>query len=281
MEHPRRPPAPAPSLGVVGLIAGLEATWASLGRLARRLRASEWGLATACPGWDVADQLAHIVGFEAALAGRGQPVHQLPGDLPHVTDDFRRWVECQIDVRRGRPPGALRDELADVAAARSSQLRAAAASGDDTAVTAAMESTQPLARMLPVRLADVWIHEQDIRRATGRCGHVTGPVPRQVLAQMLNAVAKAMATRRVLDEGVRVGLVITGPTPANAGIEVTDGRGRISAHDPGAASATLTCSFDTFIALAAGRIAPSCALARVDGDEALGRRILAHLTVTP
>ena len=44
-------------------------TWSALAALGRQLEPAEWELPTECPGWQVRDHCAHVVGTESALLG--------------------------------------------------------------------------------------------------------------------------------------------------------------------------------------------------------------------
>src|SRR5215472_13096239 len=66
---------------------GLAETWASLAEACHELSGNEWALPTECPGWDVKDQLSHLIGIERALMGEAPP--EWDGPLgAHVKNDF-------------------------------------------------------------------------------------------------------------------------------------------------------------------------------------------------
>ena len=55
-------------------VAALGEVWASLSDLLGELSDEEWSLPTPLPGWNVQDNVSHIVGTEAMLAGEPGPV---------------------------------------------------------------------------------------------------------------------------------------------------------------------------------------------------------------
>src|SRR5258708_2549828 len=53
--------------------AALGGTWGGLAEVSAELSDTEWGLRTECPGWDVKDQLSHLVGIERSIMGDPVP----------------------------------------------------------------------------------------------------------------------------------------------------------------------------------------------------------------
>jgi uncharacterized protein (TIGR03083 family) len=59
--------------------------YTSLSALVEELDEDQWHRPTGCAGWDVKDQVAHVVSLEGLLAGDPYPSgHELPDDLQHV-----------------------------------------------------------------------------------------------------------------------------------------------------------------------------------------------------
>ena len=86
---------------------------------------AQWRAQTPCPGWSVADVVAHIVDIEQVLAGSPRPDHVPDWDAAsHVTGDFDRFTEVGVDYRRSQPKDAVLAELADTIAVRRAQLDA-------------------------------------------------------------------------------------------------------------------------------------------------------------
>jgi uncharacterized protein (TIGR03083 family) len=265
---------------MVAMVPLLEATWASLGKLGAGLHAADLARPTGCPGWTVFDQFAHLAGFEAALAGRVDPPIDLPAAVAEGKDDFGQMVERQVAVRRGRPFAEILAELAAVAAERVPFYRQAAAAGDDTVVPGPF-GDQPLKRMLPVRLADVWIHEQDIRRALGPAGQaaVGGQAAAAVITQLLGALRGVLAG--VCPDGTLVALTVEGPAGGAAQYAVRGGRVGDATPADGDPAVSLRFAPEQFVALAAGRTDADARSVAVAGDQALAAAILARMAVTP
>jgi len=80
----------------------LTETWDGLAQVTSELSSAEWARPTECPGWDVKDQLSHVIGIERSIMGEAAPEWDGPlGD--HVRNDFAAQHEPWIAVRRSRP----------------------------------------------------------------------------------------------------------------------------------------------------------------------------------
>ena len=90
----------------------LAETWEALAEVCGELSETEWALPTECPGWDVKDQLSHLIGIERAIMGEPVPEWSEPfGD--HVKNDFAATNEPFVAVRRATPGPAVRAEFVD------------------------------------------------------------------------------------------------------------------------------------------------------------------------
>ena len=98
-------------------------TWGALAEVCSELSETEWALPTECPGWDVKDQLSHLIGIERAIMG--EPVPEWDGPLgDHVKNDFAATNERFVAVRRALPGPAVRAEFVEVTTTRLAQLDA-------------------------------------------------------------------------------------------------------------------------------------------------------------
>jgi uncharacterized protein (TIGR03083 family) len=153
----------------------LEEEWQVLAELGDSLSAEDWDRPTACPGWSARDNLSHIIGTERLLAGEATPDVAL-GDTSHVRNAIGETNEAWVAARRGRPGAEVVAELREVAASRVATLRAM--SEDDwnrEGWTPA--GTDTFGRFMQIRVMDCWVHEQDIREAVDRPGHISGRAP--------------------------------------------------------------------------------------------------------
>jgi uncharacterized protein (TIGR03083 family) len=154
-------------------------------------------------GLNVQGLVGHLVGVEEAfvtvLGGGPDPAV----DLGHVSS-----TQPAADRQAGRAAQATHREWADRAAAS----LAAAAGLDPAQPVSFYGTTLPIDELLDIRAFELWIHDEDIRRATGRS--LADPDPgtlarmvRRAVALLPAGIALAGRTR----PGATARLVLTGP----------------------------------------------------------------------
>jgi uncharacterized protein (TIGR03083 family) len=242
--------------------------------LAEGLDPGEWGLPTACPGWSVKDNVAHVVSIEAMLLGRPTPEVTLPDELPHVRNDFGRVNEQWIESYRGRSTDEVVADLRKVIAERRADL-AGMDQEDFDAESFTPAGPDSYGRFMRIRVMDMWMHEQDIREAVGRPGHQEGRAPQAALDEITAALGFVVGKRAAAPPGSRVRFELTGPMARRVDVEVGD-RARVVEALAGDPTVTLTLSGHLFTRLCGGRGA-SPAEVRVDGDTRLGEAIVTHM----
>jgi uncharacterized protein (TIGR03083 family) len=258
------------------LVEQLAATWTSLDDLCADLSEDEWRRPTGCPGWTVQDNVAHLCDYEAYAVGRPRPQHE-PADAAHVKNDMGRTNEVGVDARRRRRGSEVLDELRELAAERLVQL------GGLTADDLEREVQTPIGPgsvrdLLQMRLMDTWSHEQDIRRALGRPGHVRGAAVESVLAYWFGFLPLIVAKRAGAPDGTTVAVHVG--DVAALGVGVVEGRGRPT-DLPTEPTVVLRTDPSNFAALVGGRSDADPAAVDIAGDEALGRRIVDQLGFLP
>lgn len=235
-----------------------------------------WATPTGCPGWDVHDQLAHVIGLERMMLGDPADEVELP-ELAHVRNDMGRFVEVAVEARRGRPSAGLVAEAEETFARRLAALEALPpeALGGPLAGPAGMQAKG--SQMLRTRVFDMTCHEQDVRRAVGRPGGTTGPHVDIAVEQVLRAWARRLP-EAVGAEGVLEVRVTGRPTVR---IDLADG----VIHRDGFAgepTATIELGVSDLLAVAGGRTdAPAPTDVRIEGDRDWAVRVLEHATITP
>jgi len=261
---------------VYASIENLGIVWPSIDQLCSDLPDGQWDLPTGCPGWTVKDCVFHLVDYEARALGRPAPRHE-PGPLPYLQNELGRSNEIGVDVRRARSGAAVLEEFREVTAARLAQLRQLTEADLAAQAIAPDGSSGTMAGLLTLRVMDSWSHEQDIRRATGRPGHLTGPVADEALGYFTRFLPYLVGKRAAAPEGSSVAFRIGARDPV--GVEVTGGRGRLAAdlRDP---TVSLAIPVATFAALIGGRSdAPGDT--DITGDRQLGQRVLESLGLLP
>ncbi len=269
-----------PDLVVADAVASLE----DLHSLTSSLDPEDWTRATDCPGWDVHDVVAHVVGFEAMLDGSPTPGQVL--DETHVHNEIgainQAWIESLRDVE----PAALLDDLRALADRRRQEL-AARPPEDFEALTWSPVGEVPLARFLQIRTFDVWFHEQDVREATSRPGGLDGPVAERALTELTSALGYVVGKRGEVPDGDSVRFVLASDPSSSDGrpeivIDVAvRGRARVVDDLEGDPTAVVETDLATFTRLAGGRRDPQELLdsgrVRISGDAELGDRVVRNL----
>lgn len=260
-------------------VENLGRTWTSIEALCASLSEEQWKRPTALPGWSVQDNLSHLVDYESRALGRPGPDHT-PPDLGHTRNAIGRSNEVGVDYRRRWTGEQVLAEFREVTTARLAQLRSL--TDDDMARpvdTPAGPGT--VADMLTLRVMDTWTHEQDIRTALRRPGHLEGPVVDQSLAHFTGFLPYLVGKRAGAPDGARVVVEIAGHDPI--AIEVVDRRARRTDTVPADPDVTVRTDVATFAALVNGRVDASDAgldeHIEIIGDQVLGRAIVDNLTV--
>lgn len=260
----------------------LAEVWASLDTLCDDLTEVEWKTPTALPGWTVQDCLSHVVGVERMLLGDPQPAVDV-SHLTYVKDPFAEAMEAWVEQRRSRSGAEVLAEFREQIPRRLEHLRAMTTEDFDRPGFSPIGEV-PYRDFMGVRVFDCWMHEQDIRLALDRPGHLTGPVVDVALVRFRAALGYVIGKKAGAPEGSSVVLVTTGG-PAVSFPVVVEGRARLVDSAPAEPTVRITLPFETFVALGGGRWDAERARAAggvtIEGDQALGERVLASLAFTP
>ena len=262
------------------LVDQLGHVWTSLGTLGATLSEAEWKTPTDVPGWTVQDNLAHVTALEWMLLGRPAPDHEVPDGLPHVKNDVGRTNERFVDSRRGFAGADALAEFQEVTAERLAQLRGFGPTdfGADSFTPVGPGTVRDL---LPFRIFDAWVHEQDMRRAVNRPGHLDGPVAELAMGRLTGALPFVVGKKVAPPDGTTVVVDLGSPLGGTYAV-VVEGRARFLDQPPARATATIRMDGETFARLATGRLEPAAALAgpvTIEGDAALGRRVVEELNI--
>jgi uncharacterized protein (TIGR03083 family) len=255
----------------------LAETWGSLAEVCRELGDTEWALPTECPGWDVKDQLSHLIGIEQAIMG--EPAPEWSGPLgEHVKNDFAATNEPYVAVRRALPGPVVRDEFVAVTTARLAQLQALTAA-EWAAIGWSPMGQVPHAEFMTARVYDSWVHEQDVRRALDRPGGSGNAASDISLGRIQDAMPFVVGKKAGCADGTAVRFDVSGPgADARAfTIAVEGGRAR-PVGDEVVPTVTLSLSSIDFTRLGCGRATSEQVEAAgglgVDGDDGVGRSVL-------
>lgn len=267
--------------GADDVVETLAEEWRVLRELVGALDETQWACPTALPGWTVQDCVSHVTGTERMSMGDPSPDVEV-SHLAHVLNPFGEIVETWVEERRSWSRAEVLAEYDEQIARRIAQLRAMTADDLDAQVQS------PLGEMsyrdfLRIRIFDSWMHEQDIRRAVDVPGHLDGPVVEQALARFEAALGYVVGKKAAAPDGATVVFELEGEPHRTIAVAV-DGRANVVDSVPTDPTVRLTMPFETFVALGGGRCDAAAARsdgARVEGDAALGDRVLASMAFTP
>lgn len=249
--------------------------------LLRTLDGDDWSQPTDLPGWDVRAIAAHLAHLESELAGNPQEKVEV-APAPHIKGLLGEFTEAGVLARAGWSTDAIIDELESSVEKRYADLREdpptdAAAPGPGFAGLIGW-SWQTLLTNRPL---DLWMHEQDVRRALGRPGGLETPGAVHTAGVYARSLPFVLGKKVGAPSGTTVVVEITGAQPMvlTAGVG-EDGRGApidALSEEP---TCRLVMDFETWIMLTGGRRSADEVQVDVHGDSALGRAVLDNLGVT-
>lgn len=239
-----------------------------------------WATPTDLAGWDIHAVAAHVAHLEALLAGAEHDDVEI-GNAPHAKGMMGQFTEQGVVGRRDRTPDELINEIRSSTTARHTALLAdpptdpaAPAPGLFGAIG---WSTETLLKNRPL---DVWMHEQDVRRALAMPGGMDSPAARHSAAYLAESLGYVLAKKLKAEPGTTVLLEVEGHDPLAASV-TDEGRGRLLDGVPDHPTVGLRTDRESFVVLAGGRRRPDAGRVEIFGDDALGQRVLDHLAVTP
>jgi uncharacterized protein (TIGR03083 family) len=245
---------------------------AAMDALLASLSDDDW-TRTTVRGLTVQGLVGHVIGVERGLhdaIASPAPGAGAPAGLSHI-----EATAAAVEEQRGRPPA---DTLADwraATAATHALLGPMAASPDGLSQLVVLHQlAMPLDALLVVRAFELWTHEEDVRRATGRA--LAAPPPSSVYAMTSLAVSLLSL---VVDPGApdrRVALVLTGQ--GGGAWQVTVGGEAQGDEAPRAPDTRIVADAVDFCRVVANRLEPDDLGYHADGDRGLARRVLSGAT---
>ena len=266
-----------------GLQAYVDVWWdaaRSFTDLVASLTDDDWDRPTDLPGWDVKAVVSHVTHLEGVLAGAPHERAEVE-ELAHVRGPMGQFTEIGVITRRATSPDAIVAELRRHVTARDDALIADPPSDPAAPAPGVFGAIGwDMGRLLRNRPLDVWMHEQDVRRAVGRPGGLDSPGAEHTTAYLLESLGFVLAKRAGAAPGTTLVTLVEGSPPSAYGVG-EDGRGAALGSVPDEPTVTLRMGRETFIRLAGGRGEVDASEVSIDGDVALGEKVVAHLAVTP
>jgi uncharacterized protein (TIGR03083 family) len=226
-------------------------------------------------GLDVQGLVGHLIGVE-------HDTHRALAGDPAVAD--AEHVESTQDsaVRQaGRSPALTREEwrraadhTLELARAADSDLTAGGCATEDRAARLAVHGIRlPLGDLLVVRAFELWVHDNDIRRAVGLPPSVPDPPVLRLMSDLAARMLPYAAARMGLPP-VDVHLVLTGPGGGTWDVAIGQGAGG-QGEEPGQEGVAIVADAVGFCRLAGNRVTPAELGPQITGDESRAVSVLA------
>ena len=241
-------------------------TVAALGELLGDLTPDEWDAPT-IEGWTVKGLVTHLVAVEEYF---GRQLGLWPLEIDEALEaDHLGMTRAFVAAWSERPASEVLGRWQELTGAITAHL-----SGLDRAA-----GRQPfhfhfldtsLSTVLITRVFEIWTHDEDIRRATGRAASVPD-------------AARLRRMSRIAVPSIPFGLAMAGaPAPGRTARIVLTGRGGGTwdqalgwGETAGIPDVTVVLDVVDYCRLAARRLEPAAIAVSVEGDEVLARQILA------
>jgi uncharacterized protein (TIGR03083 family) len=225
----------------------------------------DWTTA-ALRGLDVQGLVGHLIGVEDDVQ-RGLAGDRAVADARHV-DSTQAAAVRQV----GRSPVLTRDDwrrAADLTLQLARVAETAPLDGDGCDARIAVYGMRlSLQALLVVRAFELWVHENDIRRAIGRPPSVPDPAVLRLMSDLAARMLPYAAAKTGLRGPVEVHLVLTGPGGGTWDITV-------GGDAPEPASVTIVTDAVGFCRLAANRVGTPDLDLHITGDSGRATGVLA------
>jgi uncharacterized protein (TIGR03083 family) len=240
----------------------------------------QWSTPTDLPGWDVRAVASHTAHLESILAGAPEETADI-GEPPHVTGFIGLYAEIGVVNRRDASADAIISEIRTATTKRHTALLEDPPTDGDALPSPIFGGVPWTWRtLLRNRPLDVWMHEQDVRRAIGRPGGMDTAPAKHSAEYLAEALGFVLVKKVGAPAGTTLVLDMAGSRPF--AFEVSDaGRGERLPAPPATPDVTLRMDRESFIRLAGGRCDAEPGAVSVEGDHDLGARVLASLATTP
>jgi uncharacterized protein (TIGR03083 family) len=248
--------------------------------LLEQLTPEEWSTPTDLAGWDVRAVASHVAHLEAILAGGPEETAEV-GEPPHVTGLMGLYTEIGVVNRRDSSPDRIITEIREAATARRTALLAdppTDASAKPERIFAGVPWTWEV--LLRNRPLDIWMHEQDVRRAVGRPGGLDSVAARHTAEYLAESLGFVLAKKAGAAPGTTAVLDMAGSEPF-AFVVNEQRRGERLGEVPAEPTVRLGMDRETFIVLAGGRRPADPEAVTIQGDRELGTHLVDVMATTP
>ena len=235
-----------------------------------------WERETDLPGWRVRDILAHLVHLERVLV-EGEEEVRGKENAPVPSD----YTNAGVDALRNESVETLRADFARLISARFGDLAELPEDGTTAPARTPANAPWDTETLLRNRAFDMWMHEQDIRRASDLPGNLDSPGAHIAVTILSMALPFVVGKKAKAPVGTHVRFVVTGPVAVDSAVVVgEDGRARAVEGADGKPDATITMDTETFVVLGGGRRTPDQVNVEITGNSELGQQVVSALNVT-
>lgn len=241
-------------------------------KLGDQLTDEQWAGPTDCPGWSVGDVYGHVVSLEQWMADGGAAPDGPPQHL--IDSGVAQW--------HGAPRQAVLDALRALLPVRERQLTDELRAADAPGWWVWSNATVPFVVQLSGRAFDLWVHEQDVRRAVRRPGNLGSPGAQVARDLILQSLPRIVAKAAGAPPGSAVRFTTLGELPQDFTVYVDEhGRAAVMPADAHRSTAHATLSWEAYALLGTGRTTRDRQQIWLTGDTDLAERVLAHLNIAP
>jgi uncharacterized protein (TIGR03083 family) len=255
---------------------------AALLRLLNALSPHDWQRPTAAAPWVVRDVVAHLLGDDLARLARSRDGHR--SGAPAPAEGFAAFIN-RLNDEWVRAAGRISPRLlTDLLAVTSPQVLAywREADLDLTGEPVSWAGPDPAPVWLDCArdFTEYWVHEQQIREATGRTRGDDPEVVHTVLETFLRAMPHTLAAHGGPD-GATFSVTVDGPGGGRWAWRRSDGRWRPSRPDGTSTAAVVAPDAEVLWRLCVRMIGPAEAWdrVRVAGEHALARAALQIVSI--
>ena len=243
----------------------------------------QWTTPTDLAGWDV-QRSAPRTSRTSRASWPGHPEETADvGEPPHVTGFMGLYTEIGVVNRRDAERRRDHQRDPEATTARHTALLA------DPPTDGGARKPSPIfggvpwtwRTLLRNRPLDVWMHEQDVRRAVGRPGGMDSAPARHTAEYLAESLGYVLGKKVGAPAGTSLVLDMEGSAPFAFDDQRRPAAASGCPRPPGEPTVTLRMDRETFIRLAGGRCDAEPGTITVDGDQDLGERVVAALATTP
>ncbi len=261
------------------VVTDLKDSWRNFLKVVDSLEEQSFDLPTSCPNWSVRDIVAHVVGVEKTLLGEPTP-EVVIAEQSHIKNPIgamnERWVVelhslDTVDLTTVLHETLLQRQLAVETLDESDFQKLGWSPIGDV----------PYARFMSIRVFDIWVHEQDIREATGNLGGTDTAAARRAYLEAVANMGYVVGKKAALQSDAVVGFHIVGAAPFSVAFK--DGRGVVVAPQKNE-SCSIGMEMSVYMRLIAGRVDPSASPIRkhveLKGDIDQAEQVIRNLAFT-